>query len=413
MLKKLIKMGVVMSLMVTSVSAYAQKAEYPRYGFWSNWFIGGSFDLNHQHKMGGISFGDDWRGTTNIGMDLFLQHKLNHAFDIRYRFGHPSFGRPRHSTDVPGNLMDRHATATVDVLWSINNAIAGYNPERRWSIYLMIGGGLAFSGNSESSLADYGNVGIALMGGLGTSYRFGERHNVFVEYGIDINGDAPNPFEDMFKWHHTNGIVRLGYFYGFGATATDKAIAAQKAMLTQENFSALNSQVNNLERQVANSRNNEKRLENRIAELEDQLAQALAQGGKGGNSAAADSLQAVIDQIKADQLNFYAMPFSVLYGVDEWKVAEDEEAKVKAVARVLKDNPDVKILVVGFADYTGSDAYNMKLSEKRANEVKRLLSKRYGIAEDRIQTEYKGKSVAFGDIQYALNRRVSFYRVIE
>ena len=88
-------------------------------------------------------------------------------------------------------------------------------------------------------------------------------------------------------------------------------------------------------------------------------------------------------------------------------------AKVKAVARVMKDNSDVKVMVVGFADYTGSDQYNMKLSEKRANEVKRLLVKKYGIDEDRIQTDYKGKSVAFGDIKYALNRRVSFYRVIE
>jgi outer membrane protein OmpA-like peptidoglycan-associated protein len=145
---------------------------------------------------------------------------------------------------------------------------------------------------------------------------------------------------------------------------------------------------------------------------EDQLAEAKANQGK-GNSAAADSLQAVIDQIKADQLNFYAMPFSVQYGVNEWNVSDEEMDKVKAVARVMKDNDDVKIMVVGFADYTGSDQYNMKLSEKRANEVKRLLVKKYGIAEDRIETDYKGKSVAFGDIQYALNRRVSFYRVIE
>ena len=319
-----------------------------------------------------------------------------------------------------GYYNDRHMTLTLDILWSINNSLLGYNPDRRFSIYLYAGGGLALSGNKEEETSinkqDYGTVGIVLDGGLGASYRFGESHNIFAEYGYDINGDAPSPstfFSNAL--HHTNRIFRLGYYYCFGVTATDKAVAAQKAMLTQENFGALNSQVNNLERQVANSRNNEKKLENRIAELEDQLAQALAQGGKGGagNSAAADSLQAVIDQIKADQLNFYAMPFSVLYGVDEWQVSEDEDAKVKAVARVLKDNPDVKVLVVGFADYTGSDSYNMKLSEKRAKEVKRLLVKKYGIAEDRIQTEYKGKSVAFGDIQFALNRRVSFYRVIE
>ena len=418
MLKKVIKLAVVMSLVVTSMNAFAQnngKPEYPRYGFWSNWSIGASIDLNNQAVMGGFNFGDNWRVSTNAGMSIFAQQKLNHAFDWRLRFGFPSFGEPRYG-DVKGTsyAMDRHATLTLDMLFSLNNAIMGYDPDRRFSLYIFAGGGLGFSFNDTASVIDFGKVGITLDGGVGASYRFGESHNLFVEYGYDINGDAPSP-KTFFKkdLHHTNRIFRLGYYYCFGVTAADQAVAAQKAMLTQENFGALNTQVNNLENQVVASRNNEKKLENRIAELEDQLAEAKANQGKAGNSAAADSLQAVIDQIKADQLNFYAMPFSVQYGVNEWNVSDEEMDKVKAVARVLKDNGDVKIMVVGFADYTGSDQYNMKLSEKRANEVKRLLVKKYGIAEDRIETDYKGKSVAFGDIQYALNRRVSFYRVIE
>ena len=417
MLKKLIKLGVCMSLMMTAMNASAQntgKPEYPQYGFWSNWSIGVSVDLNNQAYMGGFSFGDNWRKSTNIGMDIFAQQKLNHAFDWRIRFGFPTFWEPM--VGKGGYEMDRHMTLTLDILWSINNSLLGYKPDRRFSLYLFAGGGLALSGNADKSVTNFGKVGIALDGGIGASYRFGESHNLFFEYGYDVNGDAP-ALSTFFSQdlHHTNRIFRLGYFYCFGVTATDQAIAAQKAMLTQENFGALNSQVNNLDNQLRNSRTNEKKLENRISELEDQLAKALAQGGKGGagNGAAADSLQAVIDQIKADQLTFYAMPFSVLYDINAWQVSEDEALKVKAVARVLKDNPSVKVLVVGFADYTGSDSYNMKLSEKRANEVKRLLVKKYGIAEDRIQTEYKGKSVAFGDIQYAINRRVSFYRVIE
>lgn len=421
MLKKLIKLGVCMSLMMTAMNASAQntgKPEYPQYGFWSNWSIGFSFDLNNQAIMNGNSFDAGWRRATNAGMDIFAQQKLNHAFDWRIRFGFPCFWEPMQGWN--GYYNDRHMSLTLDILWSINNSLLGYDPDRRFSLYLFGGGGLAFSGNKTEEASvnfiDYGRVGIVLDGGIGASYRFGESHNIFAEYGYDINGDAPSPKQFFTNaLHHTNRIFRLGYFYCFGVTATDQAIAAQKAMLTQENFGALNSQVNNLDNQLRNSRTNEKKLENRISELEDQLAKALAQGGKGGagNGAAADSLQAVIDQIKADQLNFYAMPFSVLYDINAWQVSEDEALKVKAVARVLKDNPSVKVLVVGFADYTGSDSYNMKLSEKRANEVKRLLVKKYGIAEDRIQTEYKGKSVAFGDIQYALNRRVSFYRVIE
>ncbi|MBR2250398.1 MAG: OmpA family protein [Prevotella sp.] len=426
MMKKIAKLGLMLAVVLASVNAFAQnngKPEYPRYGFWSNWSIGGSFDLNNQANMGPIGFsGDTWRKSTNIGMSVFGQQKLNHAFDWRLRFAFPNFWQPLVGTyqnadgeSAPGTgyEMDRHATLTLDILFSLNNAILGYDPDRRFSLYIFAGGGLALSFNESVSTTDYGKVGIVLDGGLGASYRIGDSWSIFCEYGYDINGDAPNPktfFSDAL--HHTNRIARIGASYCFGVTAADQAIAAQKAMLTQENFGALNTQVNNLENQVAATRNNEKKLENRIAELEDQLAEAMKNQGK-GNNAAADSLQAVIDQIKADQLNFYAMPFSVQYGVNEWKVSDEEMDKVKAVARVLKDNGDVKIAVVGFADYTGSDQYNMKLSEKRANEVKRLLVKQYGIAEDRITTDYKGKSVAFGDIQYALNRRVSFYRVIE
>jgi outer membrane protein OmpA-like peptidoglycan-associated protein len=428
MLKKLIKVGIVMSLMVTSMSAFAQntgKPEYPRYGFWSNWSIGFSWDLNNQARMNAGGDLGGWRKATNMGMDIFAQQKLNHAFDWRIRFGFPSFWEPLQGRQfdlngdgkMEGAYNDRHMTLTLDILWSINNSLLGYDPDRRANLYIFAGGGLALSGNAWDKpslpLSEYGRVGIVLDGGVGFSYRLGTPHNLFVEYGYDVNGDAPSPKQFFSNdLHNVNRIFRLGYYYCFGITAADQAIAAQKAMLSQENFNALNTQVNTLERQATVNKGNEKKLEARIAELEDQLAKALSQN-KAGNSAAADSLQAVIDQIKADQLTFYAMPFSVQYDVDDWKVSEDEEIKVKAVARVLKDNPSVKVLVVGFADYTGSDSYNMKLSEKRAKEVKRLLVKRYGIAEDRIQTEYKGKSVAFGDIQYALNRRVSFYRVIE
>ena len=419
MMKKVFKLFVVMSLLVASTSAIAQntgKPEYPHYGFWSNWSIGGALTLNNQPVMGPIAFTPElWRVSTNLGIDVFAQQKLNHAFDWRLRFAYGTLGAVREG-DVDGTTyqMDKHRTLTLDLLFSLNNALKGYDPDRRFNLYIFAGGGLGFSWNEAESVTDFGRVGITLDGGAGMSYRFGEPHHLFFEYGYDINGDAPSP-KTFFSTalHHTNRIFRLGYYYCFGVTAADQAIAAQKAMLTQENFGALNSQVNNLETQVATSRNNEKKLENRIAELEDQLAEAMANQGQKANSAASDSLQAVIDQIKADQLNFYAMPFSVQYEVNEWQVSDDEMEKVKAVARVLKDNGDVKIMVVGFADYTGSDQYNMKLSEKRANEVKRLLVKKYGIAEDRIQTDYKGKSVAFGDIQYALNRRVSFYRVID
>ena len=420
-MKKLIKVGVVMSLLLTSTSAFAQeKAEYPNYGFWSNWSIGGGLAATWQlgqHSWDSDNFGNIWRRSINVGADIFAQKELNHVWDFRLRASVPTFWRGLADND--GDFMNRFVTLTAELMFSINNAIYGYNPEDcHHSWYLFGGAGGAYvktPAGSKYAGSDMGKVMLDINAGLGYSLDLCEKWSFYAEAEMNFN-DWPTPWDNFMDWNYVHLTFHTGLMYNFGLTEEDKNIEVQKSTLTQDNFNALNSQVNNLERQVANSRNNEKKLENRIAELQDQLAKALAQGGRNGgsgNSAAADSLQAVINKIKADQLNFYAMPFSVLYGVDEWKVSDEEEAKVKAVARVLKDNSDVKIIVVGFADYTGSDAYNMKLSEKRANEVKRLLVKRYGIAEDRISTDYKGKSVAFGDIQYALNRRVSFYRVIE
>ena len=58
MMKKVFKLFVVMSLLVASTSVFAQntgKPEYPHYGFWSNWSIGGALTLNNQAVMGPIA----------------------------------------------------------------------------------------------------------------------------------------------------------------------------------------------------------------------------------------------------------------------------------------------------------------------------------------------------------------------
>ena len=417
MLKKLIKMGVVMSLLVTSVSAFAQnsgKAEYPRYSFWSNWSLGTSLDVTWENAQ--VS-GAQWRKSINGGMDLFLQHKQNHAIDTRYRISFPTFFAGM--TDNAGYDMSRYITFTANVMWSITNGLRGYDPDRRHSWYLLVGAGMHWNNMFDRDVmanthyADgKGHVRPVLDAGIGYSYRFTDHSSFFIEGGTQIT-DVPNLFkQNFFNLEGVNMEARLGYMYCFGVTAADQAIAAQKSMMTQDNFGALNSQVAALEQQVADGKNNEKKLQRRINELEQQLAAAMANQGSKVNTAAADSLQNIINQIKADQLNYYAMPFSVQYDVNEWKVSDEEMDKVNAVARVMKDNSNIKIKVVGFADYTGSDEYNMKLSERRANEVKRLL-KAKGVAEDRIEVDFKGKNAPFGDAQYALNRRVSFYRVIE
>jgi len=59
--------------------------------------------------------------------------------------------------------------------------------------------------------------------------------------------------------------------------------------------------------------------------------------------------------------------------------------------KVLRDNPDLHVTVEGHTDSVGSAAYNQKLSERRAQAVKRYLV-RQGIESNRISAVGYGKS---------------------
>jgi OOP family OmpA-OmpF porin len=61
------------------------------------------------------------------------------------------------------------------------------------------------------------------------------------------------------------------------------------------------------------------------------------------------------------------------------------------VVKTLENNPSVRVVVEGHTDSVGSDRYNLKLSERRAEAVKAYLV-RQGIDASRIATRGLGKS---------------------
>ena len=81
------------------------------------------------------------------------------------------------------------------------------------------------------------------------------------------------------------------------------------------------------------------------------------------------------------------------------------------VAQALKDNPKIKVEVQGHTDSVGNDAFNLKLSQKRAESVRKYLVKQ-GVAADRMVPKGYGENVPIADNRTAdgrsQNRRVEF-----
>ncbi|OIO78789.1 MAG: hypothetical protein AUJ88_05180 [Gallionellaceae bacterium CG1_02_56_997] len=104
------------------------------------------------------------------------------------------------------------------------------------------------------------------------------------------------------------------------------------------------------------------------------------------------------------------------FDFDSAKLRPAADGKLKEVAEFAATYKDAKLDVSGHTDSTGSDAYNQKLSERRANAVKADLVKR-GVVADRIVVEGYGeaKPVASNKTKAgrAENRRVEIRSVIK
>jgi outer membrane protein OmpA-like peptidoglycan-associated protein len=100
----------------------------------------------------------------------------------------------------------------------------------------------------------------------------------------------------------------------------------------------------------------------------------------------------------------------VTFAFDSSAIAESERPKLRQICGVL-DSAGVNVLrIVGHTDSTGPSSYNVKLSELRAEEVKRFFEQDCGIAADRLQAVGVGEQFPFDakDPAAGVNRRVEF-----
>ncbi|MBR8712194.1 OmpA family protein [Porphyromonas levii] len=94
---------------------------------------------------------------------------------------------------------------------------------------------------------------------------------------------------------------------------------------------------------------------------------------------------AVATQVKSENVVFFR--------IGSAKVDRNQMINIFNTAEFVKAN-NAPVVVVGYADaQTGTSEFNMKLSEKRAREVARILTDEYGVSSDQITIDYKGDGV--------------------
>lgn len=102
---------------------------------------------------------------------------------------------------------------------------------------------------------------------------------------------------------------------------------------------------------------------------------------------------------------------TVYFEVDRSEIHPDDLGKVEAVAGILAQDAQNKVLIEGHCDERGTEEYNRALGERRALSVRDALSG-LGVSADRVRTmsfgEDRPADPDLNDAAYSRNRRGEF-----
>lgn len=122
-----------------------------------------------------------------------------------------------------------------------------------------------------------------------------------------------------------------------------------------------------------------------------------------------------LNKAKAASLDLNLAP--IHFELNKSNISEEAAAIWKKNIEILNQHPELSILIYGFADSRGSEAYNLPLSKQRAQKIREYL-KAHGLKANRIeQVVGKGESfilnkcvndVECTDAEHQENRRVEF-----
>jgi len=107
--------------------------------------------------------------------------------------------------------------------------------------------------------------------------------------------------------------------------------------------------------------------------------------------------------------------YGIYFDVNKDVVKPESYGTLKEIANVLKENPAVRVKIVGHTDSDGAAAANLDLSKRRGASVLNELVKDFGIDAAHLESDGLGatKPIAPNDtpVNKALNRRVEFIKL--
>lgn len=96
-------------------------------------------------------------------------------------------------------------------------------------------------------------------------------------------------------------------------------------------------------------------------------------------------------------LKQYCVGMKVEFDSGSAEIKPQFDSEIRRVADYMNEHPTEIGTIEGYADGKGTEEYNMKLSQKRADAVKKYLVEKYNVPEHRLKTKALGKTRPIAD----------------
>ena len=359
-------------MLAVAASAMTASAQEPKSGFadakfWDNWYLGANLGavskakhqavLKNLNPQFGIRFGK-WF-TPSVGL----------AGEGRFLFGNKLYGRQL-TDKSPFHAMEGNLLGTIN----FSNAFGGYTGSPR--PFEVIGlAGIGFLHNFGTTdkgqfPSNYQKNMLTSKFGLDLAWNFGSEKEwqFYVEPALIYAIGGAKKF-DKIQYNSNRAAVELnvGINYYF-KTSNGTHHFLNITECDQREIDALNNTINDL-------RNKNAADQAKIAQLQAEIARLT--------KALRDC-----ENKPAPEPPFEAPTIpSVFYNVNKSLITKQQAENVAVAAQILKNHPELKLNIKGYASPEGKAKKNQELSVRRANAVKDLLVKKYGIEESRITAE--------------------------
>ena len=207
---------------------------------------------------------------------------------------------------------------------------------------------------------------------VGLNFNFNFGNDAAWTFGIkpamvfNLTGDFPTR-KLGFNKKHSNVEILLGLTYHFADADGNRHFAMVNAVDPMA-VAAMNEEINGLREIVAAKDVELVGLADELLMVQNQLNECRAQQA----AANGDTLN-IVESVVAFRFN-------------QSNVETSQMPSIEHVATYLKNNPSVNVTINGYASPEGTEEYNLKLSQRRADAVKSVLVDKYGIAASRINT---------------------------